>query len=199
MRRINVTGNAGAGKSTLARTLSRLLSIELVHLDRIVWQPGWRKTPHAERAILERQVLTRPCWIVDGVSPAVREAADTIIFLDFPRRTVAWRCAKRNWRYLFRSRPELPANCPELSILPTLARLIWRFPRFAKPAILADFSRWQGHKTLVHIRSQTQLEAFLSNTAILESTKRVSLLHPHDLAKPNCATLKSEVRSPPTR
>jgi hypothetical protein len=56
----------------------------------------------------------------------VRESADLIVFLDYPRWVSFWRCAKRNWRYLFRSRPGLPENCPEIRIVPTLIRIIWQ-------------------------------------------------------------------------
>jgi hypothetical protein len=92
----------------------------------------------------------------------MREAADTIVFLDFRRRTVLWRCAKRNWRYLFRSRPGLPDHCPELMMVPTLVSIIWRFPTRVRPKILEDFARWRGQKTLVHIRDDRELRAFLS-------------------------------------
>ena len=42
MRRILVTGNAGSGKSTLAARLGGLLGLDVVGLDRVVWQPGWQ-------------------------------------------------------------------------------------------------------------------------------------------------------------
>jgi adenylate kinase family enzyme len=162
MQRVNITGNAGAGKSTLATQLGRSLGLDVIGLDKIVWQPRWRKTPRAQRLRAEAEIANRPGWVVDGVSDLMREAADTIVFLDLPRRTVLWRCAKRNWRYLFRSRPGLPAHCPELMILPTLVSIIWRFPTRVRPRILADFARWRGQKTLVHIQGERELRAFLS-------------------------------------
>ena len=45
LKRINITGNAGSGKTTLAKNLGRRLSIPVIHLDQIVWQPNWQKTP----------------------------------------------------------------------------------------------------------------------------------------------------------
>ena len=104
----------------------------------IVWQPGWQKTPPDERERLEGELIEQPAWVIGGVSPRVRKAADVVIYLDVSRPTAYYRCAKRNWRYLFRSRPELPEHCPEILILPTLCKMIWRFPTRVAPQILAD-------------------------------------------------------------
>jgi hypothetical protein len=46
-------------------------------------------------------------------------------------------------------------------IVPTLVSIVWRFPTRVRPKILADFARWRGQKTLVHIRDDRELRAFL--------------------------------------
>lgn len=161
-RRINVTGNAGVGKSTLASLLGDHLGLPVVGLDQVVWRPGWGKTPSPERERLEREIASRPAWIVDGVSRIIREAADTIVFIDFPRRIAISRCAMRNWRYLFRSRPGLPERCPEVLIAPRLLRTIWRFPALVRPQILREFGTWRTTKMLVHIQSQAELNKVLT-------------------------------------
>jgi hypothetical protein len=43
--------------------------------------------------------------------------------------------------YLFRSRPGMPERCPEIQIIPTLARIIWNFPTAVAPRILAQSRR----------------------------------------------------------
>jgi adenylate kinase family enzyme len=161
MPRINVTGNAGVGKSTLAARIAVLLDAPLFGLDAIVWKPGWKKSAPAERIVKERELCARSSWVIDGVSRFVRESADVIVFLDYPRRVSYWRCAKRNWRYLFKSRPGLPPACSEIRIVPTLARIIWQFPRNVRPALLAEFEQWKGQKTLIHIRSDRELGEFM--------------------------------------
>lgn len=42
MKRIAVIGNAGGGKSTLCRKLSKAKNIPLYPIDRIQWKPGWK-------------------------------------------------------------------------------------------------------------------------------------------------------------
>jgi len=150
--RIHITGNAGSGKSTLAKQLSNELDLPLFGLDNIVWQPGWKQTPIEERRAKELQIAEKTKWIVEGVSPTLREHADVIIFLDVPRRKCLWRCAKRNLPYLFRSRPGLPEDCPEYKIIPRLVNIIWNFRRLAGVNILADMEKYDREKTIIHIR-----------------------------------------------
>src|SRR5262249_58786907 len=42
MRRVMVVGCAGAGKTTLARSLAARLRLPLIHLDFHFWRAGWQ-------------------------------------------------------------------------------------------------------------------------------------------------------------
>ena len=57
--KINVTGSAGAGKTTYAKRFAEALDLPVFHLDSVVWQPGWKKTPAAPRAKLEREIESK--------------------------------------------------------------------------------------------------------------------------------------------
>jgi adenylate kinase family enzyme len=48
MRKVLVIGSGGSGKSTFASRLRELLQLEVIHLDKIYWHPGWVETPKAE-------------------------------------------------------------------------------------------------------------------------------------------------------
>ena len=162
MKRILVTGNAGSGKSTLARQIATQLDIPCHSLDRVVWQSGWRKTPQSERARLTQEMVRSDCWVIDGVSSEVQSAADTVIFLDVPRKVSFLRVTKRNWRYLFRSRPELPAGCPEILIIPTLFRIIWNFPAKVRPRILEQAHQARNPQQFFHLKTEADLGEFLN-------------------------------------
>ncbi len=159
--RIHITGNAGSGKSTFSKNLGEILGIDVFGLDKIVWQVGWRATPKADRSILESVLVERPQWIIEGVSSTVRNAADVIIFLDFSRGACYWRCAKRNRRYLFKSRPGLPERCPEIKIISKLARIIWQFPRLARLAIVGDLNR--DDKIAITLATNDEIALFLDS------------------------------------
>ena len=149
-KRIFVTGNAGAGKTTFATNLAEVLGVPFHGLDGIVWQERWRKTPQPEKDAQIENLISGDAWIIDGVSDRAMRAAEVVVFLDVPRRVSAVRVIRRNARYLLRSRPGLPPHCPEVLVIPKLARLIWRFPRHIRPKILAEKSQ-RSNESFVHL------------------------------------------------
>jgi adenylate kinase family enzyme len=164
MQRKLITGNAGSGKTSLARALAVALNLPYVGLDRVVWKPGWISTPKTERKEQESAIARNLVWVVDGVSDMLLQEADTVIFLDVPRLRCFWRVFLRNLPYLFHSRPGLQERCPEITIIPTLVKIIWRFPKLVRPGIL-EVSRSKS-KHFFHIRTNAQLETFLKQTGV---------------------------------
>ena len=148
--RVLVTGNAGSGKTSFASSLAKVLDVPCHSLDGIVWQERWRKTPQHEKDAKIEALIATDAWVIDGVSDRVLQAADVVVFLDVPRSVSAWRAMRRNVRYLFKSRPGLPPRCPEVLVIPKLARLIWRFPRHIRPRILREMDR-RPDGTFVHV------------------------------------------------
>ena len=157
MPKIFITGNAGSGKSTLSKKLGAVLNLPVSSLDGVVWKAGWQKAPTQERQQKIAKLLKQKNWIIEGVDWEVLRAADTIIFLDIPRYVCYWRVLKRNWRYLFRSRPELPPNCPEMLIIRKLISIIWNFPTKVRPMILEAFVK-SKNKRIIHISNNYELQ-----------------------------------------
>lgn len=149
-KKVSVTGNAGAGKTTFAQALAKSLDVPCHSLDGVVWQERWRKTPQAHKDAQIDEIISSEMWVIDGVSERVMQAADVVVFLDVPRSVSALRVMRRNLRYLFKSRPGLPPHCPEILVIPKLARLIWRFPRNIRPMIL-QHGRDRADKTFLHV------------------------------------------------
>ena len=138
--KIHVTGNAGAGKTTLANTIGQALNLPVYGLDQVVWQPSWQKTPPEERDRLEQALIEKPNWVIEGVSHQIRHAADLTLFLDVPRLRCLRRALIRSLPHLFSGRPELPENCPEYQILPQLVKIIWGFEDRVKPIIIEEIN-----------------------------------------------------------
>ncbi|WP_104400569.1 topology modulation protein [Vibrio penaeicida] len=164
--RINITGNAGSGKTTLAKSLGEALDLPVASLDGVVWKEGWVTASKEERTRGEQGLIEPKSWIVEGVSKSVRENADFIVFLDIPRHICLLRCLKRNLPYLFKSRPELPKNCPEILILPSLLKLIWLFHVRAKPFILKSLSQQKG----IVIKEPAEVEKLVAQIKVAMDT-----------------------------
>jgi adenylate kinase family enzyme len=99
MRRINVTGTSCSGKTSLARELARRLGLPHVELDALFWGPDWTPVPSETFRARLAVALDSDGWVADGGYAAVRDItwarADTVIWLDYPMRTVLARWARR--------------------------------------------------------------------------------------------------------
>lgn len=117
MRRVLIIGPCGSGKSTLARQLAPLLTLPLVHMDQLGWQPGWVETEKAELDARLADMVAGDAWLIEGnygstLAPRL-ERADAVIYLDFPIRLCLWRLVRRIARHRGQSRPDMPEGCPE--------------------------------------------------------------------------------------
>ena len=92
VRRISVVGASGVGKSTVARQLASSLGVPFVELDAIDHQPGWAPLAAEEFRLQVAQLAAGDSWVIDGnysvVRPVVWARADTVVWLDLPRRVV---------------------------------------------------------------------------------------------------------------
>ena len=131
MRRINVKGTSGSGKTTFAQELARRLGVPYVELDALHHGPNWSEPTDEEfRARVREAMDAAPRgWVIDGnyeskLGDTVIGETDTIVWLDLPlrlklgrlwRRTSdrirddveLWNGNKENWRNAFWGRESL--------------------------------------------------------------------------------------------
>lgn len=164
MRKILVIGSGGAGKSTFARRLGRILGIEVVHLDAHYWRPGWVEPPKPEWAKTVEDLVARDAWIMDGnysgtLAQRLR-ACDTVIFLDIPRLVCLWRVLKRAVVYRRGGRPDMAAGCRE-KLNWEFVRWIWAYPARSRPKVLKMLKDSPG-KRIVRLQTDSEVERFLA-------------------------------------
>jgi len=166
MRRILIVGSSGAGKSTLAVEMGRRLGLPVIHLDRLFWKPGWVMRSRDEFDGLLADALDVPEWIIDGNykhSMDIRlQAADTMIWLDFPRWLCIWRVIARRLRHRGRTRADMGSDCPE-KIDSEFLRYIWCFPRRGRPEILRNIGEHGSGKHIIILTTPREVAAFLAS------------------------------------
>lgn len=166
MKKILIIGSGGAGKSTLARRLGEITGIEVVHLDRIYWRTGWREPSNEEwQEILENE-LKKDEWIMDGNFGGTMElrlaACDAAIFLELPRAVCVYRVVKRRLKHRNTNRPDMSEGCSEKIDLKFIS-WIWSFPKKKKPQIDQTLKRFESEKTIIRLKTQSEVEKFLIN------------------------------------
>jgi len=113
LRRVNVKGTSGSGKTTFGQELARRLGVSFVELDALHHGPDWAEPTNDEfRARVREAIDAAPeGWVIDGnyeakLGDQVLGAADTIVWLDLPLRLKLGRLWRRT-NYRLRNDVEL--------------------------------------------------------------------------------------------
>lgn len=159
-----ILGPSGSGKSTLGERLGTILGIPIIHLDQHYWKPNWIETPENEWRDKIKSLISLDSWVMDGNYTSTLKlrasAADTIIYIDIPRRLSYLRIFTRFLRFRGQTRPDLADDCPEKIDLDFI-RWIWDFPITRKPVILRFLENLNSTKSVFILRGQKEIEGFI--------------------------------------
>lgn len=117
--KIMIIGQAGAGKSTLARKLGETLHLPVLHLDQLCFLPNWKIREHEQVTEKLASFLNRETdWVIEGNYRAFLfqrrlEEADLLLYLTASRWRSLYRICKRWLTYHGQVRPDMAAGCPE--------------------------------------------------------------------------------------
>ena len=165
-RRIAIIGNAGGGKSVLARQLGNALGLTPRIIDDVQWRPGWERAPLEAVAATHASWLREPSWIIDGWGswPLIEQrfmAADTIVIVDFPLRVhYRWALKRQLLAMLGLSRGWPPAGCRAWPVTLELLRVMRRVDRDFRPRLLALAADPRFRPQVVHLKSPRALREF---------------------------------------
>jgi adenylate kinase family enzyme len=142
MKRVAVIGNAGGGKSTLARRLAQKLGHPYHEVDALLWKPGWVLQPVKVFEAAHENILGEDCWIMDGLGrletlPRRLRRATHIVLIDMP----LWRhfslAAKRQLEWATGKLQHPPAGLTEMPDTDALFETIWTVDQKWMPQIRA--------------------------------------------------------------
>jgi adenylate kinase family enzyme len=190
VRRINVRGTSGSGKTTFALELARRLDLPHIELDGLHHGPNWAQPTAAEfTARVQAALEAAPDgWVIDGnydgkLGRLVTDAADTIVWVDPPlgtiliqlwRRTLhrlhhnveLWNGNRESWRGAFLDND---------SLFRWAVRSFFRHRREWP-------QRFAGHPRFVRLRTSAGARAWLDEVSQLHARVRAEAL-PADQAR----------------
>lgn len=175
MRRVSVVGTPGAGKSTFAAALAAALGVDHVELDAIFHQRGWTELAVPEFRERVTQAISADGWVVDGnystVLDVVWTCADTVVWLDLPRRVVMYRMVIRTLarvilrQELWNGNRERWRNVVSVDPMRSIIAWAWtRHPVYCKRYEAAMADPANRHLRFERLSSAQEISAFLTAT-----------------------------------
>jgi adenylate kinase family enzyme len=175
-QRISVVGTIGSGKTTFARKTSRLLSAPHIELDALHWEPNWIEAPNELFRERVKQSLQGDSWVADGNYHQVRDIvwsrANTVVWLDYPFKTIIARLTKRTLRRIRTHEKLWNGNQEHIRGLFTRDSVfLWAIRTYRRrrrqyPTLLSRPEN--SHLTVVRLRSPREATEFLSTLRQLE-------------------------------
>jgi len=168
VKRVSVIATASScGKTTVGRRLAERLGVPFVELDALHHGPNWTEASAEELRAKVEPILATDAWVIDGgyqgkIGTIVQDAADTIVWLDLPRRVWLPRLIRRTTLRVVRREELWNGNRESLRtalwgrnglILFSLRQV--RRRRGEYPARFAT-------RNLVRLRSQKEVERWLA-------------------------------------
>jgi hypothetical protein len=172
MQRIAIIGNAGGGKSVMARKLGFLINIPVYEFDNLQWKPGWKTAPAEEIARVHKTWVNQSSWVIEGwgnwdIIEERFNIADTLIFIDYPLWVHYWWVTKRQVKAIFKRNPSWPPKgCLAFPVTGRLFKLIWTIHKDMRPNLIKIIKQYSDKKQVFHLHSPRETERFLKRLEI---------------------------------
>ena len=140
--RVSILGNAGGGKSTLARRLADEHGLSYIEVDAFLWTPDWELVPEAQYTARHDDVLAGDGWILDGMGlPGSLDArfrrSTAIVLVDLPLWQHYWLAAERQAAWAAGTLALPPGGQGARPDTRQLFEFMWMIDRDLLPAIRA--------------------------------------------------------------
>ena len=166
MSRIAIIGNAGGGKSTLARTLAKQRRLRHVEIDQLLWHEGWKLSPADVYLKQHAELIASDGWVIDGLGqqasiPDRLSRATEIILVDMPLWMHFWLAAERQIALANGKLKHKPGGISTIPPMQALFRTMWEVEQSWMPEVRALCANAEANGTAVtRIASLEELNAF---------------------------------------
>ncbi|CAN5457189.1 DNA topology modulation protein [soil metagenome] len=169
-KKIMIIGNCGTGKSTLARQLSLILKLPIIHLDKLKFKPNWEEIDNDSFNLkVAKEMSSMSEWIIDGNYSSSFEnrskAADTIILLKIPLILSYIRILKRRFMYHNKVRPDVAEGCRE-NLNWEMIRWIWNYIKRAAGKTADLLEKNKNNKNIIVLDSSKKVKKFLGSIVV---------------------------------
>lgn len=159
MKRIYILGNAGSGKTYLAKKLSKILKIQDYNLDDIFFYRKYdKKRSEKNREKLFKSIYKKKKWIIEGgylswIEEGIKKS-DLVIFIEVPFYKTIYRVFKR-----FKKRKgKHKETWKDVFILIRSAK------RYKKKGYYKHQELIQKHKAeVIYLKNKKEINKFLRN------------------------------------
>lgn len=162
MKRVVVIGNNGTGKSVFSTRLGKKLNLPIIHLDTFFHTTGWKRVTDEEWDKIHAELVSQDVWIMDGTYrrtlPLRIKRADTIFFLDLPKKLAFYRMIKRRIISRNKKRPGRSDSQKEQISLILFRKNI----SFSNKRIYQIIDEFRDTKNIIVFKKTKDIEDFLN-------------------------------------
>jgi adenylate kinase family enzyme len=173
VRRVNVIGSSGSGKTSVGRAIAAKLGFPFIELDEIHWgrYPHWRMPADDEFRIWVKEATSGDRWVVDGSYSKARDIvwarADTIVWLEPPFLLRLWRVVRRTIGRMVTGEPlwGIQRETFRASFLSRDSLILFMLRTERRRSRV--YREWLArpeyrHLEVVHLRSEAEIAAWLA-------------------------------------
>jgi hypothetical protein len=169
MKRVVIIGNAGGGKSKLARALGHVLKLPVHHMDSL-WETEdcERRSDQNINADISR-IAVQPTWIIEGWMPfsgipLALERADTIVYIKHRLYIHVLWTFKREVKERVFGASAYESRCGRGPFITKMMRVVFGIWKTYQPKMLKMIEPCRSKKTVIDMSSPHDLQQFLQET-----------------------------------
>lgn len=174
MKKINVIGTTGSGKSTFANRLADKLGYTCIHMDQLFWKPDWVESSDEEFIPKVETVVSGETWVLDGNYSRTNHIkwthSDTIIWLDYSYHRTLFQLLKRTVTRAVTKEELWPGTGNRESFKRAFMSkdsiFIWFFQCYKRNKVkyeALDRSFRQSHISFIRLKSPKEADVFIES------------------------------------